>query len=98
MMKKIIQLLSCVLLLTGCESTQQILKTLGQDPNGQLTSVEIASGLKQALEVGAQNPANQLSALDGFFKNAAIKILLPPEAQKVEKTLRDLGMGSLVDK
>lgn len=98
MMKKIIQLLSCVLLLTGCESTQQILKTLGQDPNGQLNSVEIASGLKQALEVGAQNSANQLSALDGFFKNAAIKILLPPEAQKVEKTLRDVGMGSLIDK
>jgi hypothetical protein len=98
MMKKIIQLLSCVLLLTGCESTQQILKTLGQDPNGQLTSTEIASGLKQALEVGAQNSANQLSALDGFFKNAAIKILLPPEAQKVEKTLRDVGLGSLVDK
>jgi hypothetical protein len=36
--------------------------------------------------------------MDGFFKNAAIKILLPEEAQKVEKTMRDLGMGSLVDK
>jgi hypothetical protein len=101
MMKKIIQLLSCVLLLTGCESTQQILKTIepyATGANGQLTSAEIASGLKQALEVGAQNSSNQLSALDGFFKNAAIKILLPPEAQKVEKTLRDVGMGSLVDK
>jgi hypothetical protein len=98
-MKKIIQLLSCVILLTGCESTQQILKTLGETAaNGQLTSPEIAAGLKQALEVGAQNSSNQLSALDGFFKNAAIKILLPPEAQKVEKTLRDVGMGSLVDK
>lgn len=99
MMKKIIQLLSCVLLLTGCESTQQILKTVSdQMQNGQLTSTEIAAGLKQALEVGAQNSGNQLSALDGFFKNAAIKILLPPEAQKVEKTLRDVGLGSMVDK
>lgn len=99
-MKKMIQLLSCVILLTGCESTQQILKTISENaPNGgQLTSAEIASGLKQALEVGAQNSSNQLSALDGFFKNAAIKILLPAEAQKVEKTLRDIGMGSLVDK
>jgi len=100
-MKKIIQLLSCVILLSGCESTQQIIKAIepyATGPNGQLTSTEIAAGLKQALEVGAQNSGNQLSALDGFFKNAAIKILLPPEAQKVEKTLRDLGMSNLVDK
>jgi hypothetical protein len=102
MMKKIIQLLSCVLLLTGCESTQQILNTIQQNVpaagNGQLSTADIASGLKEALQIGAQNSAGQLSALDGFFKNAAIKILLPQEAQKVEKTLRDLGMGSLVDK
>lgn len=98
-MKKIIQLVSCVLLLTSCEHTHQILKTVSdQMQNGQLTSTEIAAGLKQALEVGAQNSSNKLSALDGFFKNAAIKILLPPEAQKVEKTLRDVGMGNLVDK
>jgi hypothetical protein len=103
MMKKIIQLLSCVLLFTGCESTQQILTSIQQNipasaGGGQLSTADIASGLKQALQIGAQNSACQLSALDGFFKNAAIKILLPQEAQKVEKTLRDLGMGSLVDK
>jgi hypothetical protein len=103
MMKKIIQLLSCVLLFTGCESTQQILTSIQQNipasaGGGQLSTADIASGLKQALQIGAQNSASQLSALDGFFKNAAIKILLPQEAQKVEKTLRDLGMGSLVDK
>jgi hypothetical protein len=63
-----------------------------------LSTTEIASALKQALEVGAQNSSSKLSAVDGFFKDAAIKILLPPEAQKVEKSLRDLGMGSLVDK
>jgi hypothetical protein len=65
---------------------------------GGLSTTEIASALKQALEVGAQNSSGKLSAVDGFFKDAAIKILLPPEAQKVEKTLRDLGMSSLVDK
>jgi hypothetical protein len=102
-MKRMIQLLSCVLLLSalsGCESTQQILKSIEQNypATGQLSTADIAAGLKQALEVGARNSSNQLSALDGFFKNAAIKILLPQEAQKVEKTLRDLGMGSLVDK
>ncbi len=38
-----------------------------------------------------------LSAVDGFFANAAIKVLMPPEAQKVESTLRSMGMGKIVD-
>jgi len=62
-----------------------------------LSSSEIAAGLKEALKVGAENATKQLSATDGFFKNAAIKILLPPEAQQVAQTLRSIGMGSLVD-
>lgn len=62
-----------------------------------LTSEEIANGLKEALTVGANNGTKKLSALDGFFKDAAIKILMPAEAQKVEKRLRSLGMGKLVD-
>src|SRR5690606_26067425 len=39
-----------------------------------------------------------LSVTDGFFRNAAIKILMPPEVQQVERTLRSVGMGSIVDK
>ena len=41
-------------------------------------------------------PVYQLS--DGFFKDAAVKILIPDDAKKVESTLRGIGMGSLVDK
>jgi hypothetical protein len=62
-----------------------------------LSNDEIVSGLKEALSVGANNASQQLSAVDGFFKDAAIKILMPPEAQKAEKKLRSLGMGKLVD-
>lgn len=87
---------------SGCESAQQILSTVGQTAGGTgaggLSTAEIANGLKQALSLGAEKSGNVLSAADGFFKNAAVKILLPEEAQKVEKTLRDLGMSSLVDK
>jgi hypothetical protein len=61
------------------------------------TSTEIGTALKQALEQGSIKSADKLSVVDGFFKNAAIKILLPPEAQKAEKTLRNLGMGKLCD-
>ncbi len=63
-----------------------------------LSNSDIAGGLKEALTIGAKNAANRLSLTDGFFKNAAIKILLPKEAQQVEKTLRSIGMGSVVDK
>ena len=62
-----------------------------------LTTDEIVAGLKDALSVGAQNSASKLSAVDGFFANAAIKVLMPPEAQKVETALRTAGMGKLVD-
>jgi hypothetical protein len=97
MQKTIYTFLMCAFLLSGCETAQQVLKNIGQPTTG-LSNSEIVAGLKEALEVGAKNSSNQLSALDGFFKNAAIKILLPEEAQKVEKTLRDVGLGSLVDK
>ncbi|MEO7044651.1 MAG: DUF4197 domain-containing protein [Ferruginibacter sp.] len=63
-----------------------------------LSSDEIINGLKEALSVGAENTSKNLGAADGFFKNAAIKILMPPEADKAAKTLRQFGMGSLVDK
>lgn len=62
-----------------------------------LSSDEIVSGLKQALSIGAQKSGDQLSKTDGFFKDAAVKILMPKEAQNVEKKLRSMGMGNMVD-
>ena len=47
--------------------------------------------------MGTQKSTSKLSAADGFFKDAVVKVLMPPEAQKVEKTLRSVGMGNLVD-
>lgn len=64
---------------------------------GSLSNDDIVSGLKEALSVGAQKGANSLSQVDGFFANAALKILMPPEAQKVESTLRKVGLGKQVD-
>ncbi|MDB5278342.1 MAG: hypothetical protein JWR61_3297 [Ferruginibacter sp.] len=63
-----------------------------------LSNDDIIAGLKEALRVGTDSSSKKLSAVNGFFGDAAIKILMPAEAQKVEKNLRNLGMGSLVDK
>src|SRR5579875_1967061 len=62
-----------------------------------MSSDDIAGGLKEALNKGIETSTSLLSAKDGFFKNAAVKILLPPEAQKIESTLRGIGLGSEVD-
>ncbi|RPD42092.1 DUF4197 domain-containing protein [Chitinophaga barathri] len=87
-----------VLLFSGCETTQQIINNLPTTTTGQPNSLQIASGLREALTIGTQNTANRLSAPDGFFANAMLKILMPPEAQKVESTLRNVGLGGVVDK
>lgn len=62
-----------------------------------LSSDQIVSGLKEALSLGAQKSTDKLSAVDGFFKDAAVKILLPQQVQDVEKKMRMFGMGKLVD-
>ena len=109
-MKKTI-LLSAFLFAIVFASQAQLKNILKKDSSGKsgiskilqkttrqgLSNDEIVSGLKEALTVGSNNSSQKLSAVDGFFKDAAIKILMPPEAQKAEKKLRSLGMGKLVD-
>lgn len=63
-----------------------------------LSNEDIINGLKEALTVGTQNSSNNLSKLNGFFANDAIKIIMPEETQKMVSTLRKIGMGAQVDK
>ena len=67
----------------GCDTARNILNSVG---NGNLTTAEAAQGLKEALRVGTDSTTYHLGLLDGFYKDDMIKILMPPEAQKVEKT------------
>lgn len=73
------------------------IKTLPGSTGG-LSNDDIISGLKEALRVGTDSSSKHLSKVDGFFADAAIKILMPEEAKKVEKTLRNIGMGKMVDR
>lgn len=94
---KVLLTLTVFFLLTGCETAQQVLNGMNTGTPA-LSSTEIAAGLKEALRIGAQNGTGKLASADGFFTNAAVKILMPEEAKKVESTLRNIGLGSLVDK
>jgi hypothetical protein len=80
-------------LLSGAKKALSSVKGGG---NG-LSSDDIVAGLKEALSKGTEKSTAKLSAADGFFKDAAVKILLPPEAAKVEKTLRSAGFGKQCD-
>ena len=100
-MKKLAYYTIIIGLLSACtaaqiQQAQQVYNDYSQDD--KLTDADVGSGLKEALVQGITKGSNSASAADGFFKNSLIKIPFPPEAQKVEAKLRQLGMGSEVDK
>ena len=62
-----------------------------------MSSADIASGLREALNKVIDTQVTKLTVQDGFFKNDLVKILLPSELQKVDKTLRNIGLSKLAD-
>ena len=79
--------------LNSCDELQQAMGNTTQGGSG----FNVASGLKQALEMGVSSGVDLLSKDGGYFKDQAVRILLPEELQKVDKTLRSVGLGSLAD-
>jgi hypothetical protein len=76
----------------------KVSKILTQETTGTgLTEGEIIQGLKEALTKGSGNAAELLNKQDGYNLNPKIRIPFPPDAQKVAKTLRDIGYGKKVD-
>ena len=94
-----IKVLSSFLLLTGCAELQTVMQNLPniEQGNGGLSSLDISNGLKQALELGVSQGVDLLSKKNGYYDNNLVKILLPEQLQKVDKTLRQIGLGSLAD-
>lgn len=72
-------------------------KTTTKSSGSILGSTDISAGLKEALQKGITEQVTKLTAVDGFYKNEAVKILFPEELQKVDKTLRSMGLSSLAD-
>ncbi len=99
-----------IMLLASCSpQMSQVLTTAENDAKIILTDVnaanvvpitqsDAAGAIKEALGNGIKKGVTEVSGLNGYFANAAIKVLLPKEAQNVETVLRDLGQGALVDK
>ena len=79
---------------SSCSELQQALGSVLE--SDALTSGEISSGLKEALEIGIGKGSDQLSSLDGYFKSP-YKILLPPEARKITDKLQKIPGFSQVE-
>lgn len=76
----------------------QILKGFGgASKRSDVSEVRIGQGLKEALQIGTENAVNVTGRTDGYFRNQAIKILMPERLRSVEKGLRAVGYGPQVD-
>jgi hypothetical protein len=93
MIKKLV-LLVVVFTVAACSELQLVVNQL---PNGGITNEQIGSGLKEALNNGITKQVSKLAVEDGFFKNELTRILLPEELQKVDNTLRTIGLSKLAD-
>jgi len=95
---------SGIFLFSGCAEMQtvanQLPGILAQQQGGinGVSNSTISAGLKEALNLGLSDGILKLGQKNGFANNALAKILLPEELQGVEKTLRNIGLGSLADK
>jgi hypothetical protein len=91
-------LLTVLMALPASAQTEQWLRGLGipQLQGGQ-SDAKVASGLKEALQIGAQNAVNLTGKTGGYFNNEAIKILMPEKLRTLESGLRMIGYGPKVD-
>lgn len=94
-MKK--KFLSAIVLFSiSCAEMQEFANQL---PQGTLpvSQIDIANGLKEALQSGIKKEVTKLSTIDGFFRNELVKIMLPEELKVVDAKLRTLGLSNLAD-
>jgi len=73
-------------------------KILQKVSPSRITEKEAGQGIKEALAQGLTRAVFNLNKTDGFFGSQFYKLLLPPDAQKIETTFRRIGLGGQVDK
>ena len=98
-MKQFLLVLLATILVANSEAQSifdKAKKTFSKN-NSNITEEEAGFGVKEALNNGINSAVSFLNKPDAFFKNDLYKVLLPPDAKKMEKTLRDIGMGKMAD-
>ena len=88
----------CIVVTANAQIKIKLPKIFSKDTTSRVTENEAGQGIKEALTQGVTNAVLNLNKTDGFFSSEFYKLLLPPDAKKIETTLRNLGMGAQVDK
>lgn len=100
-MKKIVCTVLLVFVFFSTEAYTGMLddamKRIGGSSKGGPDESTTASGLKEALSIGTKNAVKNVSRVDGYFGNKAIKILMPEKIQKVADVLKKVGYQKEVD-
>ncbi|MDP9161726.1 MAG: DUF4197 domain-containing protein [Acidobacteriota bacterium] len=81
----------------ACAQFGEVAKSLGLGKNSEMSESKIASGLKEALRVGANNSVKLTGTTNGYFRNQAIKIQLPKNLQPLARGLGAMGYQPKVD-
>jgi len=89
---------SLIVLPAGSFAQIKLKDVLNKKSSSGITENEAGQGIKEALTNGVTTAVLNLNKTDGFFGSEFYKMLLPPDAKKVESTLRNIGMGGQVDK
>lgn len=82
----------------SCEEMDSLFNT----EDDKLTEKEVVKGLKTALEVGSDTAVSVTSQINGYYKDEAIKIMLPPEADVIYDNkdnilFQSLGLDKLIE-
>jgi hypothetical protein len=95
-LKSLIAIVALSFSLFSCDKVDDVLADAG------LSESEIIQGLKEALKVGTDTATGKLAATDGYLKDAAVKLLLPPEISTAITSFKEksidlnlLGLGNI---
>ncbi len=91
MKKRLLIPVLSVILLSGCAELSTLMQSVSTDV--PLTEADVAQGLKEALIIGSKNSSAILSAVDGYYGDELVKILLPEEASVIIDNLGRIPGG-----
>lgn len=90
-MKKILYAF-LIVSLTACAELVSVMETYNIE--APLTEYEVSNGLKEALRVGTDSAASRLGALNGYYGDELVKIMLPEEADIIVDNISRIPGGN----
>lgn len=92
-MKKTMFIALLAMLLTSCAELLTIANQVIVTQPVAVSNTENIAGLKSSLDVGIEKAVGMLSIENGFYNDAVLKVLLPPEAQPIVDNIKLIPGG-----